>query len=337
MRSVLVCGLLAIAAWPTTSGAQVALQGRLLTATGEPIPGARVDVGGIGFGVPTVSAGRFALSGQPGATLQLYFSAPGFRRDSGKVLLGRRSRDRDFTMTSDDVPLPEANPSDNVVGGRVVDESGVPLSYANIQVNHGTRFIADDSGRFQFSYTAQGSATIFVRRIGFEPAEFRVLAKPDTALGVVLTAIPTMLKEVSVKAESPFRSLDLHGFYERMRDVERGINHGYFITPEDLDRRKPNTITQMAEGFPNIRVLGPNCGPPAGSVICGPNNCKMTVYVDNIRVQGRLGGRDYGVNEVAFPTHVAGMEIYPRGVGAAAVSGLEWHLWHRAHLDEVRR
>jgi hypothetical protein len=42
----------------------------------------------------------------------------------------------------------------------------------------------------------------------------------------------------------------------------------------------------------------------------------MTVYVDNIRVQGRLGGRDYGVNEVAFPTHVAGMEIYPRAVSA---------------------
>jgi hypothetical protein len=44
-------------------------------------------------------------------------------------------------------------------------------------------------------------------------------------------------------------------FYDRMRDVERGINRGYFITPEDLEQRRPNFITQMLESYPSVRVL----------------------------------------------------------------------------------
>jgi hypothetical protein len=42
----------------------------------------------------------------------------------------------------------------------------------------------------------------------------------------------------------------------------------------------------------------------------------MTVYLDNVRITGRLGGRDDFVNELVAVTHVAAMEIYPRAVGA---------------------
>ncbi|HEX6316680.1 MAG TPA: hypothetical protein VFZ73_17535, partial [Gemmatimonadaceae bacterium] len=49
----------------------------------------------------------------------------------------------------------------------------------------------------------------------------------------------------------------------------------------------------------------------------GFNRCAMTVYLDRIRVVGKPGNAldDY-VNELVVPTHVAAMEIYPRGVGA---------------------
>ena len=46
------------------------------------------------------------------------------------------------------------------------------------------------------------------------------------------------------------------------------------------------------------------------------NNCTMTVYLDNIRIVGRLTGPDDYVNEIATPNHIAAMEVYPRGVGA---------------------
>ena len=198
--------------------------------------------------------------------------------------------------------------------GRVVDESGQPLSYANVQLNEGRRFVSDDSGRFQLAYTVTGAARLVVRRIGFAPAELTLQSLPDTALLVRLTAIPVLLKDVIVTGGSAYPSLDAHGFYDRMRDAHRGINYGYFVTPEDLDRRKPNWITQMADGLPTVHVR--RGARPMNDIISGGLGCKMTVYLDNIRIVGRLNGRDDFVNEMVMPTHVAGMEIYPRSVVA---------------------
>jgi hypothetical protein len=129
------------------------------------------------------------------------------------------------------------------------------------------------------------------------------------------------LKEVEVTGASSFGSLDTYGFYRRMKEVERGAARGWFITPEDLERRKPNWITQMAEGLPGIRVCGRasvTCpsGPPRNEMILGRNACKMTVFVDNVRITGRLNGRDDPVNEFVLPTHVAAMEVYPTALNA---------------------
>ena len=321
MRIPLLRGLLVMAVWPAASGAQVELRGRVVSEAGNPVPGATIVLGGIGFSVRSDSLGRFALSGARGATLQLYFTAPGFRRDSASVVLGRSTLERDFTLADASTPVPESNLSKDVVRGLVVEETGVPLSYANVQVNYGTRFVADDSGRFQLPYDG-GTRTLLVRRIGFEPVELRLTAKPDTALRVVLRPIAMQLKEVTVVASgAAYRSLDIHGFYGRMRDAERGINHGYFITPEDIERRKPNWITQMAEGFPSVRVCSRQsvtcpAGDPKGEMILGPRACKMTVYLDNMRIVGTLNGRDDAVNGIVLPTSVAAMEIYPRAVNA---------------------
>lgn len=294
------------------SGAQ--LRGRLLAEDGTPIAGASVTLPALGFTVRSDSAGRFTLGGSPGSTLNLQFRAAHFRLDSGSVVLPRRGAvERDFTLTGDDAPVAEANPSDEVVRGRVTDVAGVPLSYANVQVNNGRRWLADDSGRFQLP-TWTGPTTLLVRRIGFEPEEVTLGAKPDTMIRVSLRPVPILLKGVVVTGSSAYRSLDIHGFYGRMRDAERGINHGYFITPEDIERRKPVWITQMADGFPTVRVK--RTADPARDVITGLRGCSMTVYLDNIRIVGRLNGRDDWVNLLVNVSHVAAMEIYPRAVSA---------------------
>jgi hypothetical protein len=305
-------GLLAIALWPIAARAQVELRGRLLSDAGNPVAGATILVGGIGYSVRSDSSGRFALAGARGATLQLYFTAPGFRRDSASVVLGRGVLERDFTLADANTPAPESNLSATMVRGIVVEENGVPLSYSNVQVNYGTRFVADDSGRFQFPYE-EGSRTLLVRRIGFEPVELRLTAKSDTALRIVLKPIAVQLKEVTVVASgAAYRSLDIHGFYRRMRDAERGINHGWFITPEDIDRRKATNTAQMADGFPMVRVYKSGRGPMWDKIL-GSQNCAMTVYLDNIRILERS---DDFVNQLVPISHVAAMEIYPRAIGA---------------------
>ena len=308
MRLTLLRGLLVLVLWPGASKAQVELRGRLVSAAGDPIPGATILLSSVGFSVRSDSTGRFALSGQPGSTLHLLFSAPRYRRDSATVVLGRRGLERDFTLLDANAQDPEPNFSQTLLRGRVIDETGAPLSYANVQVNYGRRFVADDSGRFQLPYPGDRSSTLLVRRIGFDPLEIKLASRPDTALRVVLAAIPERLKEVTVTAASPYRSLDLYGFYARMRDAERGANHGYFITPEDIERRKPASTTHMANGFPNIRVYRSGRG-PMWDVIMGPTNCAVTVYLDNIRVTNRRGATDL-VNQLVPVSHMAAMEIY---------------------------
>ncbi len=308
--------LLILAASPFMVEAQVELRGRLVSTAGDPIPGATILLSSVGYSVRSDSTGRFMLSGQPGATLVLFFTAPRFRRDSAAVVLPRgRAVERDFTMTSVDAPDPEPNLSATMLRGRVIDESGAPLSYANVQANYGRRYLADDSGRFQLPYPGEGSSTLFVRRIGFDPVELNLTSRPDTALRVVLKAIPAKLKEVTVTATSAYRSLDLYGFYRRMKDAERGATNGWFITPEDIERRKPAATTNMADGFPNIRVYKSGKG-PMWDLIMGPGNCEMTVYLDNIRITNDARGRSDLVNQIVPVGHMAAMEIYPRALNA---------------------
>ena len=162
--------------------------------------------------------------------------------------------------------------------------------------------------------TVEGRFSLLVRRIGFAPTE-RTSSKPDTVVRVQLMPVAQLLPAQSVVGASAIASLDLHGFYRRMRDAERGVNHGYFITPEDLEFRKPAYISQMADGIPSVRLQ--RKGKPWYDVITGTGGCKMTVYLDRNRMVGKLGNfpDDY-VNEMVPPSHVAGMEIYPRAVGA---------------------
>ena len=54
----------------------------------------------------------------------------------------------------------------------------------------------------------------------------------------------------------------IRGFYERMSDVERGINHGFFITPEEVDSRKGARTTDFLQGHSAVRVKMVKVGYP---------------------------------------------------------------------------
>jgi hypothetical protein len=342
--------LLAIAVLCTpiaASGQPPALRGKVVNESGDAIAGVTVTLTSIGYSVRTDSAGAFALSGTPGSMLVFTMRAAGYRVDTGAVTLPRRGGvSREFALVSEASAPPEVNPSDRVLRGRVTDTEGAPLSYASVQLNGGRRFIADDSGRFTVP-SPTGRFSLLVRRIGFSPEELTVDAAPDTAIRVRLTAAATSLPEQRITGRAAFVSLDVNGFYRRMRDAERGVNHGYFMTPEDFEFRKPHLITQMAEGTPAVFIkrdqngnqrklvlVGAPCkpreipgGPPDRNcvLVIGDNSgagprlyrCLMTVYLDRVRIVGGAGaGGDDHVNDMVVPSSVAAMEIYPRGVGA---------------------
>jgi hypothetical protein len=205
------------------------------------------------------------------------------------------------------------DPARRSITGVVIDSARTPLAYANVTVGQ-TRTIANDSGRFTLRTVGRGPVKLLVRRIGFEIAEVSLPAGADTTISVMMAPVPTRLSAVAITASSSAK-LELRGFYERMRDVDRGINRGYFITPEDLEQRRPNFITQMLEGYPSIRVSAMH-GQHYAQIL-GVGGCKMTVYLDGVRIVGKLNPRaEEPVNMMVKPNEIAGTEIYPRGVGA---------------------
>ena len=131
---------------PAALLAQSEVRGRLVDSTGAPILGAVVTLPAVGFQVRADSNGRFAVAGQRGSSLRLLFSAPDYRTDSATVLLGRSPVVREFTLISNDAPLPEVNPSDRVVAGLVTDETGTPLSSAMKRWPKFTWTLAYESG-----------------------------------------------------------------------------------------------------------------------------------------------------------------------------------------------
>lgn len=335
-----LCGQMAFLAVAVTASyapagvqAQGELSGRVVGDSGTPIVGATITLAGIGYSVKSDSLGRFRFAGPPGSTLAFSLQAIGFRDDTASVVL-RRGRPivRDFVLVSEQTALPESNPSDRTLRGRVMTIDGEPISFANVQVNGGRRFVSDDSGRFDLPISVSGGLSLLVRRIGFRPAEAKLTGLPDTAITVRMTAFATVLPKQRVTGSAAFVSLDLHGFYRRMRDAERGISHGHFLTPEDLSLRNPVNVTDAVEQLPSLRVRPSNVeqtwSPIGWRNLLTPRNmriedrsgCILTVYLDGMRIQpsSRVKNgepEDTQVNALVNPGSVAGIEVYPRAVG----------------------
>lgn len=341
---------LCLAAIPGVAPAQAVLRGRVLAEDGTPIAGASVMLAALRYAVRTDSTGAFLLTGTPGSSLALSVAADGFRADTATVTLVRgRPVVRDFTLRRADAPVPEEAGDTRYVRGVVTDLDGAPLAYANVQLNGGTRYLANDSGRFTIPVRTTGRLTVLARRIGFEAAEVGVDSIGEAVL-VRLKALAVSLPGQVITARSPFASLDIHGFYGRMRDAERGATGGYFITPEDLELRKPLHVTNAVEHLPNIRIRPGNAEftkflPPGGAdtvrrgVTAARNlriedrsGCPMSVFVDGIRVspllsrvrrvpEGSLGINDLQdeqVNTLISPVSVAGIEVYTREASTPA-------------------
>lgn len=246
--------------------------------------------------------------------------AEGYRDDTATVVFPRgRASTRDFVLKLASAPLPEVNPSDRVLRGRVTDTDGAPLSFPNIQLNGNTRIIADDSGRFTIPAPG-GRIWLLVRRIGFDPAELRLESMPDTVVRIAMRPLATVLPEQRITGRAALVSLDLHGFYQRTKEYERGGYRGYFVTPEELELRRPNNLTAAVHYIPGVRSR-----PIPRSMDTWQNQriedvarCPMTVYLDRIRIQPAMRGgqmEDERVNLIVLPTHIGAIEVYPGQIG----------------------
>jgi hypothetical protein len=243
-----------------------------------------------------------------------------------------------------DAQQPPAQPA-AVIVGRVTDTLGAPLPYCFVRLESApSAVLCDSAGRFRLAGVSRELTTFEVRRLGYVPGRFTAMVLSDSMeFALQLVPVATVLRPIGVTAPAapPYDPWLLErGFYERMR---AGVT-GMFVTPEELERLKPQRVTQVLQDRPGIKITRTEAvGSEPIALVWGRNYCLLNVFVDGIEIRGaydmnegkRRGGvsfygspgfRRQGANDMAttritgmgidafLPPHtLAAMEIYPSG------------------------
>jgi hypothetical protein len=210
------------------------------------------------------------------------------------------------------------------VNGTVTDSTGQPIPYVNIDGGR-YRALTNAVGEWRLLLPKNEGVELAIRRIGYLPARIRIERGSDTTLNVSLARLAVILESQVVRARQLVRTLELRGFYERMADAEKGALVGEFITPEEIEMRNPQRVTQLLEQRHGIQVrrFGSCQVIDTCFRITGSGRCAATVYLDGQRLNRMASAANDinsapAVDELISVTGVSGVEVYPRGSSAPA-------------------
>jgi hypothetical protein len=210
------------------------------------------------------------------------------------------------------------------VNGTVTDSSGQPIPYVNIDGGR-YRALTNAIGQWRLLLPKNEGLDIAIRRIGYLPARIRIERGSDTTVNLSLQRLALLLESQVVRARQLVRTLETRGFYERMADAEKGALVGEFITPEGIEMRNPQRVTQLLEQRHGIQVrrFGSCQVIDQCYRITGAGRCAATVYLDGQRLN-RMASAANDINsaptvdDVVPVTGVSAVEVYPRGSSAPA-------------------
>ncbi|MBW7934383.1 MAG: hypothetical protein H3C62_12425 [Gemmatimonadaceae bacterium] len=221
---------------------------------------------------------------------------------------------------------------------RAVTAGGQPVPYAVMSVEETPDRIADVNGALSLPLKARDSVKVSVRRIGFRPFDgWARRAGSDDVFEAVMTPVAAIIDTVRVTARQA-TPLANTGFYERVERVKKSAMLGEFISPEELDRRNYNRLSDILQGRQYSRVQmmrGREAGRPY-LVVQGRGRCLMNIVVDGQHVRGTSqdlnaseiptsirssgsaqgGSASIGLDDIVDGRSIMGVEIYPSMAGA---------------------
>lgn len=208
---------------------------------------------------------------------------------------------------------------------RVVDAFGVPIAFATVTINGSSPRVADNDGRVMLNIAARDSLRLTVRRVGFKAFDGWSVRDTTGAFQVTLPSVVQSLKTVTVNDRLTKSPLELTGFYERAREVQRGAFRGEFFTPEDINLRGSGSIGQFLVASRYITLSRTR----VATVAWGRSECPMAVVLDGVQLQGIINlpppgdsiqrAKGYAdINDLAPLGQVAAIEVYPSASNAPA-------------------
>jgi hypothetical protein len=196
-----------------------------------------------------------------------------------------------------------------IVTGHVVSAAGNPVAGARVEIPvSAVSTLTRDDGAFYLAGVRTGTEVLVARSLSFATAAEAINVTSRQPIDVIVT-LPdkvNVLDPVLVTARREY-ALDKAGFSARKR-----AGGGYFFTRQDIDRRRPNNITDMLKNLPMLGVSSQRGGTVITSrrgvtSMYSPVRSCTRVFIDGFE------WRDMGPGDLDMfvnPEDVIGLEVY---------------------------
>lgn len=212
------------------------------------------------------------------------------------------------------------------------NQTGQPVNGARVTLwGTGVEATANASGQYQFTALPEGTYTVEVRAVGFQPhrAPADLVAVRDNVVDLTLTPLITTVDTMRVRAN---RAVPLEEFERR-----RKLGFGHFLTEDDLKKKGPTYMGDIFRGLPGVVTMPGQFGRDRvlirGTGMTG--DCAPAVFLNGLYVNIEDGDLDNIIN----PKDVRAIELYSRvasiplqfqtrnGCGSAVI-------WTGARMDD---
>ncbi|MBC8087223.1 MAG: hypothetical protein H7Z40_08135 [Phycisphaerae bacterium] len=211
------------------------------------------------------------------------------------------------------------------------DPFDVPIAYATVNLGGNNTRVADRDGRINLSLAPRDTLRMDARKMGYAPFSGKVAR--DSANGAYrVTLKPNIqnLKTVTVNDRLTLSPLERTGFYDRLRESQRGAVVGEFFAPEAIEDRPASQISQFLRAS---RYLQMSRG-EWSTIVRGRGACPAAIVLDGFRVRKMIydnSTRDteraqraeglMDINELVTMSQVNAIEVYPSAnLAPAAIS-----------------
>jgi hypothetical protein len=264
----------------------------------------------VACGVPTDT--RFQIQASAGAdssgVLDIPADASGLRRLDIFVASSQRRADTALVRVEDstgvlvDTVITAYRRGTGRLNGRMT-RSGVPFPGAIATMwGTGLEVRSDQAGSYTLSRLPLGTHTVEMRAVGYEPIRRIVDVLPEdvSAIAVDLVRVTTLdtlrIRAWAMRDQGPFKEAEF------LRRKRRG--GGIFLSPDDLNRENPATMSQLFSRAAFVRVQWGVAAGESLTIGSGLRRCTPAFLID-----GRESGED-DFFMLVRPDNLLALEIY---------------------------